>query len=185
MDEKKQASLDRDRWIKAAYDTFETDGFEAVRIDPLAKKLGVTRGSFYWHFKNLSDLLAAVLERWRDTQTDAVIDHNEAAGGDPRARLLRLLETCAGDEGQVEMAIRLWMAKDDTARAIVADVDARRTAYIAQLLTESGLDQAQAARRAPVAYSSWLGEYSGAVIADKEQRLENMRALFDVITLTP
>lgn len=181
METEKPPLLDRDDWLAVAYEAFESKGIEAVRIEPLSKSLGVTRGSFYWHFKNRADLLRAVLERWCVLQTEAVIVQNEAAGGDARTKLLRLFETCAGDEGKLEMSIRLWMTKDAQAREIVARVDACRIQYISTLLEQTGLAPEQADRRAPVAYASWLGDYSGAVPADQGQRLRNMRTLFELI----
>lgn len=181
MESEKPKPLGRSDWIAAAHAMFERKGVEAVRVDPLARSLGVTRGSFYWHFKDHADLVRAVLDRWQVEQTDAVIEQNEAAGGAPEARLLRLLETCAGDDGRFEMGIRTWMGRDAGARQVVERVDRRRIGYIAALLEETGMAPEMAARRAPVAYSSWLGEYSGAVPADPERQLQTMRALFELI----
>lgn len=181
MERDTRESLGRKDWITAAYEVFETKGVEAVKVDPLSKGLGVTRGSFYWHFKNLAELMQAVLETWRDRQTDAVIAQNEDAGGDPSDRLRRLLEACARDDGRFEVGIRLWMVKNADARAVVVDVDRRRTAYIATLLAQIGLSETEAKRLAPVAYSAWLGEYSGAITREVEDRVRNMGVLFDLL----
>ena len=74
--------LGPDAWIDAAYKLFETGGIKAVRVDPLSKTLGVTRGSFYWHFEDRDALLRAILKRWCNEQTEQVIEANEAKGGD-------------------------------------------------------------------------------------------------------
>ncbi|MGP1397705.1 MAG: TetR/AcrR family transcriptional regulator [Inquilinaceae bacterium] len=181
MERNARESLGRKDWIAAAYEAFEINGIEAVKVDPLSKRLGVTRGSFYWHFRNLAELMQAVLEAWRDRQTETVIAQNEEAGGDPRDRLRRLLETCARDDGRFEVGIRLWMVKNAGARAVVVDVDRRRTAYIATLLAQIGLSETAAERLAPVAYSAWLGEYSGATTRDVEERVRDMGVLFDLL----
>jgi len=181
METANDTRLGRDRWIAAAYAAFQDGGIEAVKADRLAKALGVTRGSFYWHFKNVADLMHGVLHLWQDQQTETVIARNERAGGHARDRLRRLLETCAQDDGRFEIGIRAWMAKDQRARSVVAQADERRTAYLADLLVETGLDGARASRLAPVAYASWLGEYSGATLRSREDRVTNMRVLFDLL----
>lgn len=181
MEPANEPRLSRDQWIATAYAAFQEGGIDAVKADRLAKSLGVTRGSFYWHFKNVADLMRDVLELWRNQQTETVIQQNERAGGDAASRLLRLLETCARDDGRFEIGIRLWMARDRHASALVGEVDARRTAYLAELLAETGLDEAKAVQLAPVAYAAWLGEYSGAITRTVEDRVENMRVLFALL----
>jgi AcrR family transcriptional regulator len=168
-------------WITAAYGVFEKEGVGAVSIDPLAKKLGVTRGSFYWHFRDRADLLRAVLDRWHAVQTEATIEQNERQGGEPQARLLRLLETCATDDGVLEMGIRAWANENDAAQQAVKMVDARRIGYLETLLVEVGFDDVEAGLRARVAYSAWLGEYSGAIASSRQMRLTNIQTLYRLI----
>ncbi len=83
--------LDRDDWVAAGLAALERGGVEAVAIVPLARELGVTRGSFYWHFASRDELLGAVLERWEHEHCDAVLDAL-ARIADPRARLSAMLE---------------------------------------------------------------------------------------------
>jgi AcrR family transcriptional regulator len=181
MEAKIGGHLGQEDWITAAYRVFEAKGVGAVSIDPLAKKLGVTRGSFYWHFKDRADLLRTVLDRWHAVQTEATIEQNELAGGEPEVRLLRLLETCATDDGALEMGIRAWAHENDAARDAVKTVDTRRIDYIATLLFQIGFDDAEARLRACVAYSAWLGEYSGAIASSQQLRLTNIRTLYRLI----
>jgi AcrR family transcriptional regulator len=181
MDDAELGRLSRADWVKEAYDLFETKGVSAVSVDPLAKKLGVTRGSFYWHFEDRADLLRAILDRWHDLNTEDTIEQNELQGGNPEARLLRLFETCATDSGALEMGIRAWASENVTARETLRTVDARRTDYIAALLVQIGIERSVAEMRARVAYSAWLGEYSGAVPSPAQQRLENIRVLHRLI----
>ncbi|MGL4237162.1 TetR/AcrR family transcriptional regulator [Tabrizicola sp.] len=184
MEEAEPGRLSRTDWVKEAYNLFEAKGVGAVSVDPLAKKLGVTRGSFYWHFKDRADLLRAVLDRWHELNTEDTIAQNERLGGGPEAKLLRLFETCASDDGALEMGIRAWASENATARETLRIVDARRIDYIATLLVQIGIGQSEADSRARVAYSAWLGEYSGAVSSSRQQRLDNIRVLHRLILKT-
>ena len=78
-----KASTTRQAWVNAAYGTFLTDGLAAVRVEPLARSLGATKGSFYWHFADRAELVRAVVDRWEAERTDATIALAQA-GGDAR-----------------------------------------------------------------------------------------------------
>jgi AcrR family transcriptional regulator len=184
METERNVPLGRDEWIAAAHVAFLEGGIEAIKVDRLAKALKVTRGSFYWHFENAADLMRGVLELWREQQTEIVIAQNEQAGGGARERLNRLLESCARDDGRLEMGIRLWMTRNTAARDIVAKVDERRIGYLADLLSEIGKDEPTAAGLAQVAYAAWLGEYSGAIPHKVEDRIVNMEVLFRLLVNT-
>lgn len=177
MDSRQTARLSAEDWLDAALAAFERGGVEAVRIEPLARTLNVSRGSFYWHFESRDALLRRLLGRWELRETSRVIDAVEAGGGTAAARLLRLLETCARDEGRLEMALRNWASSDEEAQAAIGKVDLRRTDYIAMLLLEHGLRPEQCRRRARVAYAAWLGEYTQPVVPSFEERVANMRCL--------
>ena len=165
-------------WIEAAYAAFEDGGIEAVRVDTLAKGMGITRGSFYWHFKNRRELLHAVVDRWRCTETENVIEANEAAGGTSSERLLRLLRNCSEDDGRFEIGVRAWAKNDALARETVARVDESRIAYMTQLAQDIGLVETEARARARIAYLAWLGIYMDAVPSQTEQRRADMDQLW-------
>jgi len=181
MEDENPNRLQRDDWVNAAYAAFVQAGVSAVKADPLAKSLGVTRGSFYWHFKNVSELMQAVLNKWKTDQTDAVIAANEREGGAAAARLLRLLKFCAADDGAFEMGIRNLMQTQPGIEAIVASIDETRIDYMADLMVEMGKSQETAAKLSPVIYAAWLGEYSGAVQRSADHRMANAEILFDFI----
>lgn len=170
-----------DAWVEAAYAVFRDKGVDAVRIDPLAKRLKVTRGSFYWHFKNRDALLAAVLQKWEDTDTASIVAANEAGGGNAADRLLRLLNTCASDDGRLEIGIREWASRQQSAREIVERIDHRRIAYMTDLAHQAGVPRAWAHKRSRVAYIAWLGSYAGAVPANLDQRLADMKCLWEMV----
>ncbi len=149
--------LDREAWINAALRQLAEHGIESVRVEQLAAKLGVTKGSFYWHFQDRDELYGAILELWRKRATLDLIDRLERKG-DPRARLEKLLRVPfagrkANQAAEVELSVRLWGRRDDRAKAALEEVDRLRLEYLQQLITASGVPQAEAEARAVVAYS--------------------------------
>ncbi|CAN0605976.1 unnamed protein product, partial [Ectocarpus sp. 12 AP-2014] len=169
--------LDPNAWISAAYEMFEEGGVSAVQVDPLAKRLGITRGSFYWHFKNRTALLRALLDRWVERETERVIKENEQGGGTAADRLRRLLRACASEDGRLEMGVREWAVGDANARETVRRVDDARIAYMTDLAREAGAPKSVAEARARIAYVAWLGLYTGIAPATTEQRIEDMDQL--------
>src|SRR6476659_10987293 len=99
----------RDTWIRVGMQALADGGPEAVRVEPLAKALGVTRGGFYWHFKDRQALLDELLDAWERRSTDEVLERVEREGGDPRAKVRRAgMLTFSSDLLPVDLAIRDW-----------------------------------------------------------------------------
>jgi AcrR family transcriptional regulator len=149
------SNLDRERWEQAALDALERGGLAAVAVEPLARELGVTKGSFYWHFKSRGELIGATVARWERLHVDAPL---EALAGveDPRARLRGLL-TAAGAKPP-SIFIRLLDAVDEpVVRAAVARAAEQRVAFMATAFGELGLTRARARRQALLAYSTYVG----------------------------
>lgn len=155
------ASLNRSDWIAAALARLARHGVDAVRIEPLAAQLGVSKGSFYWHFTHRDDLLDAILITWRDRGTDQVVTLTDASHGDPEQRLRTLLRTAYGfqDTDGIEVAVRAWAASDERARDAVTAVDNARVDYVASLLHASGLASDVAHARSRALYRALLGEF--------------------------
>lgn len=155
-------SLDRAAWLMAAWRALARSGVEGVRVEPLASELGVTKGSFYWHFADRAALLDALLEDWERRATAAVIDRVDATSADPRVRLRELVHftTSVSEAPDVEHAIRAWGAVDGAARKKLDRVDARREAYVRALLIAAGVDEGVASFRAHVVYLALIGEYA-------------------------
>ncbi|MDP9056198.1 MAG: TetR/AcrR family transcriptional regulator [Pseudomonadota bacterium] len=151
------SSLDAKAWTRAATDVLGDQGIDGVRVEALAKQLGVTKGSFYWHFENRDALLAAVLADWRRRATLGVIERIEAQDGsaENRLRLLMLVpfQLKSDGGGQVELSIRLWARRDPRARSALQEVDELRLRYIASLLREIGFPAERADARAIFAYA--------------------------------
>lgn len=127
-------------WIKAAFRRLGQGGIGAVRAEGLARDLGVSKGSFYWHFVDLPDLKAQMLAHWRDQATTRIVALAEAAGDDPMLRLLRLMDLATSDLAEpygglsTEAAIRDWARTDAAAALAQSQSDEARLAYLTQVL---------------------------------------------------
>jgi len=150
--------LSRADWTEAALDALAQDGLGAVAIDPLARRLGATKGSFYWHFANRDELIAAVLERWeqRDTiELVAEIDKIE----DPRERLVGLARIALGQaaRGADAQAGVLAAASDPRVAPALARVTTTRLAVLERLYRDVGVEPEAAERHARLTYAIYVG----------------------------
>jgi AcrR family transcriptional regulator len=146
--------LSADDWIKEGLKALAKNGFTALKADPLAKAMGVSRGSFYWHFADLGTFHAAVLKRWREVAAEQIIADVEADSDDPLKALLR---RTFGARLDLERAVRNWAAFDTATQGAVRAIDRRRLDYIETLLEKRGLTPAIAQARAQVLYWTFLG----------------------------
>jgi AcrR family transcriptional regulator len=155
--------LSADDWIKQGLKALARSGFTALKADPLAKAMGVSRGSFYWHFADLGTFHAAVLKRWREIAAEQIIADVEAGGGEP---MKALLQRSFGARLDLERAVRNWAAFDSAAQGAVRAIDRRRVDYIETLLTtRGGLEPGTAQARAQILYWTFLGfALSGAPV---------------------
>jgi AcrR family transcriptional regulator len=158
MTAKARTRLDRQAWVETALDAIAEGGLAAVAVVPLAKQLGVTKGSFYWHFANREALVEAALAEWEQSHTAAVIAEIEATSDDPlqqlRVLFKRVTELAARD--RIELAL-LANADHPTVHPVLDRVTRRRINFTAGLFQRFGLSRAQAKRRALLAYSAYLG----------------------------
>ena len=156
-----RASLTAEDWSAAALAALERNGLAAVAVEPLAKTLGATKGSFYWHFTGRDDLIAAALELWERRDTDGVIAAvDRAADGTDRLRiLLRLvLGAVVGTPGAGSIELALQPHADHPLVApVLARVTERRMSTLETLFAEQGLSASQARDRALLAYTAYLG----------------------------
>lgn len=173
--------LTRQDWISSGLRTLATDGASALKVGAMAAALGVSRGSFYWHFKDFSDFRAQLLHSWRDRTVDQVNREFEDDGGGP-GRLQRLVKRAFFGKRGLDRAIRMWAADEEDVAAMVAAVDASRVAYMAQLLIAAGVDARQAQPRAAFIYWAYLGQaivMDPASAAINEAAMEGIADLFE------
>lgn len=165
--------LDAAAWVEAAFDALAAGGIEAVRVDPLAKKLGVTRGSFYWHFADRAALHTAMLKEWRKRQSYQVGSRIESQTAAPDERLKRTLalpnsSARAKRAAAIELAIRLWARRDAEAAKAVRHIDHVRLKYYAKLFTEMGFRTGEARKRAYLFYASLMAQAFLSTDADTD-----------------
>lgn len=164
-----KVQLTPENWVRAAEKVLVDKSIDAVRVDSLSKDLGVTRGSFYWHFKDREDLLRQLLLAWRDRATEQIIDRFERRNLKPRDLIRDLLVlpfhgASAKRGASTELAIRAWARRDEMARHYVDEVDAKRLAYIAQCFSALGFDIPESRTRAFMLYGCML---AGSLLNDQ------------------
>jgi AcrR family transcriptional regulator len=143
-------------WVYQGLKTLAKDGFTALKAEPLAKAMGVSRGSFYWHFADIAAYHAAILARWHEVAAEQIIANVEAASKDENPLAL-LLRRVFSERLTLERAVRSWASVDSAARAAVQAIDRRRLSYVEGLLTQSGLPAEIARVRAQIFYWAFLG----------------------------
>jgi AcrR family transcriptional regulator len=176
------SKLGRQDWVNAAIETFVTKGIDAVKVDSIAKSLQITRGSFYWHFKNLDDLLMAIIQAWQFTNTEDVMQKVEAERGSPQEKILHLFKISAEDDDRLEKAMRIWAIYDSRAAAAIAQVDRQRLDYLQHLFLQTGFNNTEAEVRARVAYATRLGWFMVATPIDPSERLADVQLMHSILT---
>jgi AcrR family transcriptional regulator len=163
MPKEKREALGRSDWAEAALEALAGGGLAAVAVEPLAKSLHTTKGSFYWHFTDRNALLAATLELWERRDTERVIASLDDTQ-DARTRLRGLLRLAfvsvgdgsAGGAGAVELALQASTSQP-MVKETLSRVTRRRLEILTQLYVELGLTPARARDRALLAYTAYLG----------------------------
>jgi AcrR family transcriptional regulator len=172
-------------WLRAAAKRLAAGGSEAVAIEPLARDMGVTKGSFYWHFRDRPALLEALLADWESRATAPLLDRLKRLGAAPAERLAALMATVAAEgAGSLDPAIRAWAQRDARAAAAVGRVDGARLAHIAGEFRALGFAAAAAWTRARLFYLHLLGEYAlafGPADITVEERLREARRVLALL----
>jgi AcrR family transcriptional regulator len=157
----KVTRLDADAWIAAAFDALAEGGVDAVRVEPLAKALGITKGSFYWHFADRRALIDAMLASWADGRIAAIREQSSAQGA-PEAVLRALADLYprhANVRGlSIELAIRALARSDEDSAKAVRAVDRERLRHVGDLFAALGWPRAGAQARAILFYSYLFGQ---------------------------
>lgn len=150
----------RQDWLMAALDTLICEGVENVKILTLARKLDCARSSFYWYFKNRSELLNALLEHWATSNTKVIVESASAEAETINFALSRLYASWVREDRfdtQLDFAIRDWARRSGRVRRAVSAGDSARMEALASMFRRFGYDPAEATVRAQIVYFTQLG----------------------------
>lgn len=150
-----------DRWIEAAIDVLAREGIAGLRVEALAKRCGVTKGSFYWHFKDRQALLDALLEHWKTGRILDIEKTTSVSPGKERDQLHYAIELYGANRNRkgmaIELAVRDWARHDAQAAAVVEEVDLYRLECTRKLFVASGMSDAEAKSRSLLLYACVFG----------------------------
>jgi len=177
-------SLTRENWISGAWDMLGESGLDGVRVEPLARRLGVTKGSFYWHFKGRSELLEALLDRWFSIWDDQMSPNMETAIN-PAERIWALFESVVGrvTRGQT-VALRMLSHDDPDVAARLEVRDNQRLAFLMAQLEAIGFSRDEARVRGQIYQAIMTGEYLRSGGLPFEERIRRARD-YHVLLSTP
>lgn len=178
------ARLSREEWLARALDILATEGQAKLRVETICAALGVTKGSFYWHFKDRDDFVRSLVLFWSERFTDPVMRSVTQSAQEAEARLKVLLHVVSdGRYARYEVSIRAWAAQEpDLVAVIVKDVDERRLAFVQAIFTDLGFigTDSEMRARACIAYLSF-DSYFFVKIADAD-RSKMIDQFFGILT---
>ncbi len=164
--------LTRGDWLEAAFKTLAQEGYRGVRVEALARELGVTKGSFYWHFTDRDDLLSSLMHHWYESMTGRVLEEVAYMEAPATKRLEALMRYVTKRKyGRHDGAMRQWARYDKAAARFVKRVDERRLAFLSGLFEEMGFRGAELEMRARLALYHLVAEptiYLREKAADRE-----------------
>ena len=157
-----RVQLDRTEWINAAVDLLANAGIDGLRVEVLAKNMKVTKGSFYWHFKDRQDLLTGILAFWREGRIRDIEKQSAALPGQERTQLKHLIEVYSAARNRkgmaIELAMRDWARRDSAVLAIVEEVETYRLDCTSRLFQSAGLNEREAKARSLLLYAYVFGQ---------------------------
>lgn len=181
-----QSNLTEQSWIDAAVQHIIKANISDIRVEKLARDIGVTKGSFYWHFDNRQHLLRRVLEQWTERATVRITEWSKSGNADGVERIARLLALPANAStdnhgADIELAVRSWARRDEAAADIVAKIDKMRFENFVDLIGELGFSDEEAHQRAAIALSFMLGDAFLKLGMSQAERNANARACAEII----
>ena len=150
-------------WLEAAYDALLESGVESVKILPLAKRLNLSRTSFYWFFKDREELLSALISRWRDKNTGNLVKQSQAYAETLAEAMLNVFDCWLSKDlfdSQFEFAVRSWALQSPDILAEVQEADQTRMEAIGRMFMRFGYDEGAADVRARTTYLVQIGYIS-------------------------
>ena len=180
--QKTRRRLNREQWLARALEVLAREGEGKIRVDTLVRKIGVTKGSFYWHFEDLKDLGSGVIDYWATRMLGVVRNHDDLTGP-PGDNLLQVMEDITReDRGRYEAAMRTWAKSDERAEQAVTRVDEARIEWTTGVFREIGFSPEQAEIRGRMMVLYEYGEAQFSLPASLEQRLEWVKLRHEILT---
>ena len=176
--------LQRFDWLLVALELFITEGIDAVRITRLANELGVTRGSFYWHFTNRDDLIDSLVAYWRDKNTSVIVEAVSSATSLSDG-IFNFFDTCVDSnqfDPRLDLAIREWARRSEDIRQQIDLADETRLKAITSLFSRYAYPMPEAFIRARVIYFAQIGFYALDVRESLSTRLSYTEAYYECFT---
>ena len=174
--------LGREEWLSRSLEVLSREGKAKLRIDALTNSLGITKGSFYWHFKDRADFVKSLAQYWAKNSTEQVIDLLNEFQGDASDRLFGLMEYLyRKDFGKYDIAMRAWAAQEPEVARIVKKVDKQRFTFVRSLFAELGFkgQELEMRTRTFVVYHSLeLGSFASGTKKDRQRLLKRRHAFF-------
>jgi len=171
--------MDRDRWLREGLNTLYESGIGRVKIEGLARRLRVTKGSFYWHFKKREDLLRAMIDFWKDAQLGLIKEMENSRITDPKLRLEELMAFIHSKDSSHDIGVRAWARTNPHAATAVRDVDRKRMAYVESVFSKLGFDAFESQLRARTLYFYQVGEHTSSIRDSAKLRDKLARSRFD------
>jgi AcrR family transcriptional regulator len=164
-------------WLEAAYDSLLESGVDSVKILPLAKKLNLSRTSFYWFFKDREELLAALVARWREKNTGNIVRQSEAYAETLAEAMLNVFDCWLDSslfDSRFEFAVRSWALQSDEILAEVRKADEMRMAALSRMFVRFGHNENTADVRARTTYLVQIGYISMQSEEDVSVRMQRI-----------
>ena len=174
----------REGWLETGYQALIEGGIDAVKIQPLAKQLNLSRTSFYWFFEDREAMLTALIDGWEGRTTDPLVRATQEYAESQAEAMLNVLACFLSGifDSKLEFAVRSWALQDDNVGARVAAADEKRLSALREMLTRWGHDEAQADVRARTIYLTQIGYISMRAREEVETRLARIPAYVEIYT---
>ena len=178
----KTERLNREDWVRGALEILVTAGVSGVKIVPLARRLGATSGSFYWHFKNRRELYDALLDYWEREMTDAAIEAAKHFDGTPEERIWRLMEqVMTAGMARYDLAFWHWGQADAVAQTVFQRTLNKRFAFARWMFEQAGFSKTQAEARGRMMVVYMMGE--STLIPDAPAKRKKLLKLkYEILT---
>ena len=182
MVKKSSKRLSREQWLSNALEILSKEGNAKLRIETVTKALGVTKGSFYWHFKDRADFVRRIADYWARYSTEQVIEVINKSQGTASERLFDIMNFLyRKDHGKYDVSMRAWAAQEPEVARIVKKVDARRFSFVRALFIELGFKGQELEMRTRtfvVFHSLELGSFARGTKKERLQLLKLRHAFF-------